>query len=283
MSGKNARSGKGASRPSSLADTPASASRDQASKNSPGKSSAEEDDELPLAWHKMSNMLLQSFNERFDKFEQSFQNILAAQRELTERVTTTECQAADHEQRIRAVETSVTELQVENKKLRAKLSDLEGRSRRNNIRILGIPEGEEKGRPTEFVSDLIPKLLGDDNFTKPVVIDRAHRIQQPKPPEGSRPRMIIARVHLTQEKEKILRLGRQCSMEYEGNRVLIFPDYTAEVMEQRRNFREVLQLLREKEIRHSLRFPARLHIHRQGQVKTFNDPDEAKTFINQKL
>lgn len=65
---------------------------------------------------------------------------MAAQRELTERLTTTESQTPDHEQHIHAVETSVTELQIE-KKLRAKLYDLEGRSR-HNIRILGIPEGE---------------------------------------------------------------------------------------------------------------------------------------------
>lgn len=142
MSGKNARSGKGASRPSSLTDTSANASRNQASSNSPGRSSAENEGELPLAWHKVSNMLLQSFIEPFHKFQQSFQNILAAQRELTERLTTTEGQAADHEQRIHAVETSITELQQENKRLRAKLSDLEERSKRNNIRILGIPEGE---------------------------------------------------------------------------------------------------------------------------------------------
>lgn len=205
MSSKTAQGGKGASCPP-LADTAANASRDQASKNSPGKSPAKDEDELPPAWYKVSNMLLQSFNERFDKFE-SFQNILPAQRELTERLTTTESQAADHEQRIHAVETSVTELQQEIKKLWAKLSDLVGRSRCNNIRIPGVPEGEEKGRSTEFVSNLIPKLLGDDNFTKLVVIDRAPCTQQPKPPEGSRPRMIIAQVHLTQEKEKILRSG----------------------------------------------------------------------------
>lgn len=95
--------------------------------------------------------------------------------------------------------------------------------------------------------------------------------------------MIIARVHLAQEKEKILRLGRQSSMEYEGNRILIFLDYTAEVMEQQRSFREVLQLLRDRDIRHSLRFPARLHINYQRQVKTFDHPDEAKIFVNQKL
>ncbi len=30
---------------------------------------ADEEDELPLVWQKMSNKLLQSFNEQFDKFE----------------------------------------------------------------------------------------------------------------------------------------------------------------------------------------------------------------------
>ena len=83
--------------------------------------------------------------------------------------------------------------------------------------------------------------------------------------------MIIAQVHLTQEKEKILQLGRQSSIEYEGNWILIFTDNTD----------EMLQLLRE--IQHSLRFPARLHIHYQGQVKTLNHADEAKTLVNQKL
>lgn len=157
MSGKTARGGKGVG--CLPANTAANVSCVQASKKSPDKLPAEDEDKLPLAWHKISDMLLQSFNERFDKFEQSFQSILSAQRELTERLTTTESQAADHDQRIHVMENSVAELWQENKKLWAKLLDLEGRSRRNNIRIVGVPEGEEKGRPTEFVSNLIPKQL----------------------------------------------------------------------------------------------------------------------------
>ena len=47
----------------------------------------EEEDELPLIWQKLSNKLLQSFNERFDKLEQSFQNLLSAQQVLTERLS----------------------------------------------------------------------------------------------------------------------------------------------------------------------------------------------------
>lgn len=83
---------------------------------------------------------------------------------------------------------------------------MEGRSRRNNIKLVGIPEGEEKGNPTEFVSTLIPKLLGETNYPKLVIIERGHRAPLPKPTEVDhgntvRPRTIIAHVHHFQDKE----------------------------------------------------------------------------------
>lgn len=71
-------------------------------------------------------MLLQYFNEQFDKFKQSFQNILSTQLELTESLTTTESQAADHEQHIHPEETSVTELRKENKRCRPGFRILKG-------------------------------------------------------------------------------------------------------------------------------------------------------------
>lgn len=39
-----------------------------------------------------------------------------------------------------------------------KLMDLESRSRCQNIRIIGIPIGTEKGKPIEFITKLIPNL-----------------------------------------------------------------------------------------------------------------------------
>lgn len=72
-------------------------------------------------------------------------------------------------------------------------------------------------------------------------------------------------------------------MDYGFQRILIFPDDTAEVMEQRWSFREVLQLLRGEEISHSLCFPAKLHVHYQDQMMVFNNLVEAKNFVDQKL
>ncbi|ROI60077.1 LINE-1 retrotransposable element ORF1 protein [Anabarilius grahami] len=139
--------------------------------------------------------------------------------------------------RITALEAMCNELQVANGLLKAKVNDLEGRSRRLNVKIVGIKEGEEKGSPTDFVSKLIPELLGQDNFSRPIKIDRAHRNLRPKPQPNERPLIIIAKVHKDRDVIDILRLSRQqAPLQYHGERVSIFPDYTAEVSAQRQAY-----------------------------------------------
>lgn len=75
----------------------------------------------------------------------------------------------------------------------------------------------------------------------------------------------------------IFHLGRQQSMEYKGDKVLIFPDYTSEVMAQRRAFREVLQALRDEGIKHTLQYLDKLHVYARdgGASRIFMDPKEA--------
>lgn len=230
----------------------------------------------------VSESVLRCINERFDAFEAKFQSLAASQAELQTRVANQEQAASDLDIRVLALEAKYTELAGRNTQLHNKVLDLEARSRRHNIKIVGIQEGEEEGRPTEFVSRLIPKLLGEEHFPHPVKVDRAHRSLQPKPAIGARPRTILARIHHFQEKELILRLGRQQSMEYKGDKVLIFPDYTSEVMAQRRAFKEVLQALRDKGIKHTLRYPAKLYVYARdgGAPRIFADPTEAARSLN---
>lgn len=66
------------------------------------------------------------------------------------------------------------------------------------------------------------------------------------------------------EKELILRLRRVREMEYKGNKVLIFPDYTPDVMQQRRGFSEVLNRLQELKVEHSVLFPVKLRLRHEG-------------------
>ncbi|KAJ1149741.1 hypothetical protein NDU88_002546 [Pleurodeles waltl] len=59
--------------------------------------------------------------------------------------------------------------------LRSKLTDLEDRSRRNNVRFLGFPEGIEGTDILTYLRDTLPKLA-DTTFDPPLEFQRAHRL-----------------------------------------------------------------------------------------------------------
>lgn len=232
----------------------------------------------------MSESILGKLDERFDAFETKFQSVLSVQTDLQNRLVSQEQTTSVLEERVEALEAKCEDLTRHANQLQSKILDLEARSRRHNIKIIGIKEDSEKGRPTDFVSSLIPELLGKQHFPHPVKVDRAHRSLQPKPAAGGRPRTIMARIHHFQVKEMILRLSRTQPMEYNGNKVLIFPDYTNEVMSQRRAFRDVMQALRNEGIKHYLRYPAKLHVHWRDEdaPEIFNDPVTAKAALLKK-
>ncbi|KAJ1181301.1 hypothetical protein NDU88_006509 [Pleurodeles waltl] len=75
--------------------------------------------------------------------------------------------------------------------LRSKLTDLEDRSRRDNIRLLGIPENEEGTDIQAFLGSTLPKLISLD-FDPPLEFQRAHRVGPKHSDKSSRPQPIIA-------------------------------------------------------------------------------------------
>lgn len=183
--------------------------------------------------------------------------------------------------RLDEVEKICDELRSDNRFLRAKVNDLEGRSRRLNLKFVGVKEGAEQGHPTEFVSGLISTLFGQDKFPKPVKVDRAHRSLQPKPTEDERPRPIIAKLHHDRDKDLILRLSRDnAPLHYMGKQVHIFPDYTAEVASKRRAFGSVLKALKEAGVSYSLRFPAKLRVKYKDSISIFDSPEEARKYAD---
>ncbi|KAJ8358111.1 hypothetical protein AAFF_G00032810 [Aldrovandia affinis] len=97
--------------------------------------------------------------------------------------------ATDHSTRIDELESTVSMLTSQVKRLDDKCEDLEGRSRRNNIRVLGVPEGLEGHRATDFVAQLLQDLLG---LNEKPLLDRAHRILERSPRRGP-PRPFVKR------------------------------------------------------------------------------------------
>ncbi|KAK1893776.1 LINE-1 retrotransposable element ORF1 protein [Dissostichus eleginoides] len=188
--------------------------------------------------------------------------------------------------RLQAMETHYANLNSDYKKLQEKTDDLENRGRRCNLRIIGVPEGLEKGNPTQFIAGLLHEVLGGPNgLEQPPILDRAHRATAKFPREGDRPRPFILRVHYFQEKERIQRLARQKGRpEFQGKQILIFPDYSANLSRRRAAFSEVKELQHKEEgVRYGLLYPAHLRISFNGQTKMFENPQAAKDFVMAKI
>ncbi|KAJ7985729.1 hypothetical protein DPEC_G00343480 [Dallia pectoralis] len=102
-----------------------------------------------------------------------------------------------------ALEEMVARLSSENQQLKDKTDDLESRSRRCNLRIVGIPKKMERGDPVGFMTGFFTEVLGTTLVPAPLKLDRAHRIGAPPTPDGvnPKPRVFIVRFHNFQDKE----------------------------------------------------------------------------------
>lgn len=179
---------------------------------------------------------------------------------------------------VTALQTTVTELKTELAELRERCEDMEGRMRRCNIRIVGIPE-EPGSSSTTAVSKLLKETL---HLEKDILVDRSHRGLTPKKANG-RPRVIVAKLHYYQDCVEVLRRARENGpLRHKGEPIAIFPDYTASVAKARAAFNEVRNLLRgQRDIRYGIVFPARLRISFNGAIKEFLDPQKAMTYAKE--
>ncbi|KAJ3613132.1 hypothetical protein NHX12_019384 [Muraenolepis orangiensis] len=123
-------------------------------------------------------------------------------------IASLELNANLHDERLLALETSCATLTLSNAKLLAEVTDLESRSRRNNIRIVGLPESIEGPRPSTFFPELLVEVFGEGVLDSPLECDRAHRSLAEKPKLGQRPRPVIICLHRYQQKEMIIREAR---------------------------------------------------------------------------
>lgn len=88
---------------------------------------------------------------------------------------------------VTTLQAKVEHLSAEVVKLENRCEDLEARSRRNNIRIMGVPE-DSAASSTEAVAALLKNAF---KLEKEPLIDRWHRTLRPKPKQDEPPRPII--------------------------------------------------------------------------------------------
>lgn len=176
------------------------------------------------------------------------------------------------------LEATVEKLQAEVHRLSEKCLDLEGRSRRQNIRLVGIEEGKEGSNARQFCATALKEILGLEEIPR---LDRCHRSLAERPPPEAKPRPFIIRVHHGDVKDSILRISSQKrQLSYQGKRVHIFPDFPPEVTKKRAAFTEARQLLKNvRDVRFGFRYPATFRITLGEEENSFTDPVQAVSYI----
>ncbi|KAJ1152916.1 hypothetical protein NDU88_005690 [Pleurodeles waltl] len=163
--------------------------------------------------------------------------------------------------------------------LRSKLTDLEDRSRRNNIRFLGFPEGIEGTDILSYLRDTLPKLA-DITFDPPLEFQRAHRLGLKRQNGQDRPRPIIACFLRHGQVRQLLQLSRrQGPLRLGPLEIHLSADFSKETADRRRGFLSFRPRLRHLDVKFGLFEPARMWITKNGESRTFYDPEDLKSFL----
>ncbi|KAJ7991224.1 hypothetical protein DPEC_G00295110 [Dallia pectoralis] len=189
---------------------------------------------------------------------------------------------SEYSDRLIRLEDTVSHLSKHNCRLQDKLDDLEFRSRRNNIRILNVPEKIELDDALAFVSALLLEVLGPSGvLSSAPKLGRAHRLGRlPDDPTNARPRPLICCLHDFQDRERILHQCDKAQLFFSDGRIIIFPDMISSVSEKRATFLGVKRHLYDRKVRFSLRHPARLHVENSGERLVFDSAGEAQKWYD---
>ncbi|KAJ1169862.1 hypothetical protein NDU88_001750 [Pleurodeles waltl] len=142
--------------------------------------------------------------------------------------------------------------------LRAKITDLEDRSRRYNVCFFGIPEHKEGSDVRAFPKDFLSEFTGLI-FSPLLEFQRAHRIGPPHKANGGKPRPIIACFLRHEHACQIISAARtQGPCFLEGHEIWMVADFSRETNEKRKAFLALRLLLRNMNIKFGLFEPARL-------------------------
>ncbi|KAJ1142661.1 hypothetical protein NDU88_008974 [Pleurodeles waltl] len=156
--------------------------------------------------------------------------------------------------------------------LEARLEDVKGRVRHNNVHLLRFLERAESCTVEVFLEH-IRDVLQPVGLSCVFVVERAHRALVAPPRPGAPPGAIIARLLNYRDRDCNLRAARETdNVLLENHKISIYADYTNKVQTSRKGFMEVKAKLRAMNIRYMLLYPAHLKVISGGKSHFFDRP-----------
>lgn len=105
--------------------------------------------------HSIREDLKKELTDIREEIQQKLAKVASDTKATSERLSEAESRIADVEECSMDLKDALSQSLKTQEKLQQKLTDLEARSRRNNLRIYGIPEGAEENNIQKFVTNII--------------------------------------------------------------------------------------------------------------------------------
>ena len=130
------------------------------------------------------------------------------------------------------------------------LRDLWDNIKCTNIQIIGVPEEEEKKKGyKKMLEEIIVENF--PNMEKEIVnqVQEAPRVPNRINPRRNMPRHILIKLTKTKHKERILKAAREKQqVTYKGNSICLTADLSAETVQTRREWQDILKVLKGKNL-----------------------------------
>lgn len=174
----------------------------------------------------------------------------------------------------------IQHLQESEKWMLERITSLETRLRSRNLKLRGIAEGEEGTSDLAlFVSHWLAQALTLDDGIAPV-LNRAHRLGPANHPTFKGPRDILIELADDRTRSKILREAREKGhLAYKNSPVLVLPDLPPEILQKRRQLKDVTVTLQEAKIKYRWSPSSDLIVHHQGTTYKASDPSSGQRLL----
>ena len=129
------------------------------------------------------------------------------------------------------------------------------------------------------MAENIPNM-GKEPLTQ---IQEAQRVPQKINPRRNNPRHVLIKLTKIKDKEKILKAAREKKqITYKGTPIRLSADFSTETLKARREWHDILNVMKEKNLQPRLLYPERLSFRFEGEIKTFTDKQKLREFSNTK-
>ena len=201
---------------------------------------------------------------------------------INSRITEAEEQISDLKEKIMEITTTEQNNEKRMKRIEDSLRNLWDNIKCTNIRIIGVPEKEEKKKGTEKIfEEIIVKNF--PNMGKEIVnqvqVQEVQRVPYRINPRRNMQRHILIKQSKVKYKEKILKAAREKQqITYKGTPIRLTADLSAETLQARRGTQGIFKVTKGKKLQPRLLYPTRISFRFDKEIKTFTDKQKLREF-----